>query len=100
MIAESFVLISLYLPFGNAYYPCIWYIVSEFICDLANALLRCYYWKADKLDFENKNSIPPLKVDFKRELVEVLPIDVLVDTVKRGKVFCYIDALIIVSLYF
>ena len=53
----------------------------------------------NKLDFENKDSVPPPKVESKRELAQALPTDVLVDTDERGKVFCYIDDLIAVSLF-
>ena len=52
-----------------------------------------------KLDFENKKSIPPPKVAFKRDLAKVSPTDVLVDANERGKVFCHIDDLITVGLF-
>ena len=59
-IVGSFALLSFRLPFGGAYCPFHWCLVSEFICDFANALLRCEHWDASSLDFacKEKNTSP------------------------------------------
>ena len=48
-IVGRFALISLRLPFGGAYCPYLWCIISEFVGDLANALLRCEFWDEKSL---------------------------------------------------
>ena len=81
-----FSLIFLCLPFGGAYCPCVWCMLRELTCDLANALLRCDYWHAKKMDFNNKSAIPEPKMkDNAQELAKVLPEDVLVDPEKGQK---------------
>ena len=37
----TFALIYLRLPFDRVFYPWLWRIISELICDVASALLRC-----------------------------------------------------------
>lgn len=41
IIVGAFALISLRLPFGGTHCVHCWCVISEFICDVANALLRC-----------------------------------------------------------
>ena len=99
-IVGCFALISLRLPFGGAYCPYLWCIVSESTCDLANALPRCEHWDEKPLNFRNKSLISDPKIgDDERPLAKALTIDVLVDPYLRGKVFCYIDDLITVGLF-
>jgi len=76
-----------------------WYIVSEFIYDLANALLRYIHWDAKGFSFDNKDSIPKPKVVGIKLLAKALSVDILVDADDRGKVFYYIDDLISVGLF-
>ena len=99
-IVGAFALISLRLPFGEACCPHWWCAISELICGVANALLRCEFWNPADFDFSNKKVIPECEIDVKDNppFVEALPIDVLVDPDDRGKSFCSIDDLITVGL--
>ena len=99
-IVGTFALISLRLPFGGTYCVYTWCVISEYICDLANALLRCKYWGTNSFDFELKERIPdPVLLQNDENFGEALAPDVLVDPDPRGKTFCYIDDLIPVGYY-
>ena len=65
-------------------------MISEIVCDVANAVLRCEHWKPEDFNFDNKKFIPDPKIDDNdnQPLIEALPLDVLVDSDKRGKAFC------------
>ena len=98
-VVVTFALIYLRLPFGGAYYLCLWCIVIELICDVANTLLRCDHWDANEVSFNNRYLIPGPKIHKDDiSLAQDLLTDVLVDLDPRGKVFCCIDDLIAVEL--
>ena len=99
-IVGALALISLRLPFGGTCCVCCWCVISEFICDVANALLRCTCWCPDSINFPLKNMIPdPSLLPDEDEHSQALIPDVLVDPDSRGKAFCYIDDLITVGYY-
>lgn len=99
-VVGCYALLSLRLPFGGAYCPFWWCVVSELICDLANALLRCKFWDPDSFSFANKEKIPPPRLsDSNDPWQPALPADVLVDPDPRGRSFCYIDDLITIGIF-
>ena len=75
-------------------------MISEFICDVTNDLLRCKFCSLENLPFINKNVILgcEIKKNDDRPFGKALPIDVLVDPDNRGKSFCYIDDIITIGI--
>ena len=87
---DDIAIISLRLTFGGAPGPFEWGVISESICDLANALLHDDNW--DPSTLSAPASVPPMRLltddiafGIGRELIVDLPID------PRGKIDCYID---------
>ena len=87
---SDIVIISLRLTFGGAPGPFEWGVISESICDLANALLHDDSW--DPSTLSAPSSVPPKRLlsedipfGIGRELIVDLPVD------PRGKIDCYID---------
>ena len=60
-IVGYFALMSLRLPFGGTYCVHVWCVISEFICDVTNALLRCKHWDPGHIDFQVKCHVPKPK---------------------------------------
>ena len=87
---DDIAIISLRLTFGGAPGPFEWGVISESICDLANALLHDDDWNPSTLSAPS--SVPPKKLlsndipfGIGKELIVDLPVD------PRGKIDCYID---------
>jgi hypothetical protein len=83
-------IISLRLPFGGAPCPYEWGVISESICDLANALLQDEKW--DPLTLSAPTTLPPRKTmddDIPFGIGRKLIVDIPVDP--RGTIDCYID---------
>ena len=87
---DDLAIISLRLTFGGAPGPFEWGVISESICDLANALLHDDDW--DPATLSAPSSVPPKNIlsddipfGIGRELIVDLPVD------PRGKIDCYID---------
>ena len=84
-IASYFALFSVRLPFGGAYCPFMWCLVSEFICDLANAVLGYEYWNAIDLPFKYKEKVTkPIPIPKSTILFPSLCPDVVVDPDPSG----------------
>ena len=49
---------SLRLPFGGTYCVHVWCVISEFICDVTNALRKCKNWDPASIDFQVKCHMP------------------------------------------
>ena len=82
--------ISLQLPFCGSPCPYEWGVISESICDLANAFLHDDNWDPDSLSAPT--AIPPkqslsddIPFGIGRDLIVDLPVD------PRRKIDCYID---------
>ena len=96
----SFALIYLRLPFGGTCCVYAWCAVSELLCDVANALLRCIVLDPHAVYFTLKTKIPdpsPLSEDIDTGLAYAP--DVLVDPDQRGEIFSFIDDLVVLGYY-
>lgn len=87
---NNIAIILLRLTFGGAPGPFEWGVISESICDLANALLHDDNW--DPATLSAPSSVPPkhllgdeIPFGIGRDLIVDLPVD------PRGKIDCYID---------
>ncbi len=87
---EELAIISLRLTFGGAPCPYEWSVISESVCDLANALLHDDNW--DPTNLSSPSGVPPLSTlddnapfGIGRKQIVDIPID------PRGTINCYID---------
>ncbi len=95
LIEIGILLMMLRLSFGGKPCPFEWGVISETICDLANAILLSDDWDSGKLSAQNQHLVPkhePLDSDVPfaagAELIVVIPVD------PRGTHDIYIDNII------
>ena len=83
---------SIRLPFGVTHCVHAWCVISEFICDVTNTLLRCKYWDPRAISFQVKINMPkPKLIPDDRPTGLAHTADVLVDPGTRRKSFYYTD---------
>ena len=89
---EDLALLSLRLPFGGAACPAEWGVISETICDLANAILQENDWDPKEIYSPNSNLVPTAKLlseDIPYAQGKELAVEIPVDP--RGKNEVFVD---------
>ncbi len=99
LIESGILLMMLRLSFGSKPCPFEWGVISETICNLANAILLSDDWDPGKLSAQNQHLVPehePLEPDVPfaagADLIVVIPVD------PRGTHHVYIDDIIGLTL--
>jgi len=97
MIVGSLAYLLFRLPFGSSPAAGCFSLLSEFVVDLAQALVEDNSWSPAHLHSTMANSIPPLKLVTEISFVTARKLSIKI-LAKEISFYCYIDNMIIVCL--